>query len=79
MNLVCFSYYMMIKVKYDSSKTFDGDVQWRIQDFPEGRRQFPKWVLTYYFANFFAENCIKMKEFGPFRGRASLAPPWIRH
>ena len=26
---------------------------------------------------FFAENCMKMKEFGP-RGGASLAPPWIR-
>ena len=33
-------------------------------------------VLTYYFVNFFAENWMKMKEFGP-RG-ASLAPPWIR-
>ena len=22
-------------------------------------------VLTYYFANFFAKNCMKMKEFGP--------------
>ena len=32
-------------------------------------------VLTYYFANLFAENCMKMKEFGPPRGRTSLALP----
>ena len=35
-------------------------------------RQLPKWV---HFAIFFAENCMKMKEFGSQGGRASLAPP----
>ena len=43
--------------------------QWRIQDFPEGVRQLPK-VLLFFF--FFAENCMKMKEFGPPGG----ARPW---
>ena len=33
-------------------------------------------VLTYYFANFLPKNCMKMKEFGPWEGGASLAPPW---
>ena len=30
------------------------------------------------FCIFFAENGLKMKEFGSRRGRVSLAPPWIR-
>ena len=46
--------------------------QWRIQDFPEGGAPIPKLGL---FCKFFAENCMKMKEFGPPGGRASLAPP----
>ena len=37
-------------------------LQWRIHDFLEGVRQLPKVLL---FFNFFAENCMKMKEFGP--------------
>ena len=48
-----------------------GDCQWQIQDFPEGGAPIPKLGL---FCQFFAENCMKMKEFGP-GGRASLAPP----
>ena len=52
--------------------------QWQIQDFPEGEVPIPKaGLLTYYFANCFAENCIKMKEIGP-KGVTSLVPPWIR-
>ena len=40
--------------------------------FSWGGRQLPKvGVVTYYFA----ENCMKMKEFGRQGGRASLAPP----
>ena len=40
--------------------------QRRIQDFPEGGVLTPTvGVLTYYFAIFLAENCMKMKEFGP--------------
>ena len=47
--------------------------------FPWGGGLTPKvGSLTYYFANFFAKNCMKMKEFGPPRGCASLVPPWIR-
>ena len=46
--------------------------------FPRGVRQLPKVLL---FFNFFAENCMKMKEFGP-RGGArapgASAPPLIR-
>ena len=44
--------------------------QWRIQDFPEGSVPTSKLGL---FCKFFAENCMKMKEFGP-QG-ASLVPP----
>ena len=45
--------------------------QWRIQDFSEGVQQLPKVLL---FFKFFVENCMKMKEFEPPGGRASLAP-----
>ena len=37
-------------------------VQWRIHDFSEGGAPVPKLGL---FSYFFAENCMKMKEFGP--------------
>ena len=37
-----------------------------------GGRQLPKVLL---FFNFFSENCMKMEEFGPGGGRASLGPP----
>ena len=47
--------------------------QWRIQDFPQGGAPTPKSAIIF---QFFAENCMKMKEFGPpGGGRASLAPP----
>ena len=46
--------------------------QWRIQDFPQGGAPTPKIAIIF---QFFAENCMKMKEFGPPGGRASLAPP----
>ena len=36
--------------------------QWRIQDFPQGGAPTPK--IAIIFQNF-AENCMKMKEFGP--------------
>ena len=38
--------------------------------FSPGGRQLPKWVCLFII---FAENCMKMKEFGP--GGVSLAPP----
>ena len=44
--------------------------QWRIQGFPEGA-EIPKvGVLTNFFANFFAENFMKIGG----RGHASIAP-----
>ena len=44
--------------------------------FPRGGRQLPKWVCLFII---FAENCMKMKEFGPPGGvRVPGAPPWIR-
>ena len=47
--------------------------QWRIQDFPQGGAPTPKIAIIF---QFFAKNCMKMKEFGPRgRGHASLAPP----
>ena len=51
-------------------------IQWRIQDFPQDGAPIPKIAIIF---QFFAENCMKMKEFGPQgEGDASLAPPWIR-
>ena len=50
-------------------------VQWRIQDFPQGGAQTPKIAIIF---QIFAENCMKMKEFGPpggGGGRVSLVPP----
>ena len=48
-------------------------MQWQIQDFPEEGAPTPKSGIIFHF--FFAENCMKMKEFGPPGGRAYLAPP----
>ena len=39
--------------------------QWRIQDFPQGGAPTPKSAIIF---QFFAENCMKMKEFGPLGG-----------
>ena len=48
-------------------------MQWRIQNFPQGGAPTPKSAIIF---QIFAENCMKMKEFGPpGGGRASLAPP----
>ena len=44
--------------------------------FSPGGAPTPKSAIIF---QFFAENCMKMKEFGPQGGRASPgAPPWIR-
>ena len=40
--------------------------------FSPGGAPTPKSAIIF---QFFAENCMKMKEFGPPGGRASLAPP----
>ena len=45
-------------------------IQWRIQDFPQGGAPTPKSTIIF---QFFAENCMKMKEFGPPGGDAR---PW---
>ena len=44
------------------------------RNFPRGVRQLPKVLL---FFNFFAENCMKMKEYWP-GGAHPWRPPWIR-
>ena len=56
---------------------FDSFNQWRIQDFPQGGgAPTPKIAIIFHI---FAENCMKMKEFGPPGGaRVPGAPPWIR-
>ena len=53
--------------------------QWRIQDFPQGGAPTPKSAIIF---QFFAEKCMKMKEFGPPGGgarpwRPPLDPPMI--
>ena len=51
-------------------------VQWRIQDFPQGGAPTPKIAIIF---QIFAENCMKMKEFGPPGARIpGTPPPWIR-
>ena len=50
-------------------------IQWRIQDFPQGGAPTPKIAIIF---QMFAENCMKMKEFGPGGGRVPGASPWIR-
>ena len=49
-------------------------LQWQIQDFPQGGAPTPKIAIIF---QFFAENCMKMKEFGPPGGCVPGAPPWI--
>ena len=45
--------------------------QWRIQDFPQRGAPTPEITIIF---QIFAENCMKMKDFGPPGGHASLAP-----
>ena len=54
--MVCKAFVLLL------SNSYEKRTSWRIQDFLEGVRQLPKVLL---FFNFFAENCMKMKEFGP--------------
>ena len=44
-------------------------MQWRIQDFPRGGAPTPKIAIIF---QIFAENCMKMKEFGPPGGGARV-------
>ena len=53
--------------------------QWRIQDFPRGGAPTPKNAIIF---QLFAENCMKMNEFGPPGGgarpwRPPLDPPML--
>ena len=58
--------------------------QWRIQGFPEGGANSQNGCANQLFCNFFAKNCIKMKEFGlqgdarPWRP-LPFDPPMGRH
>ena len=57
----------------DDKKIEQLQYQWRIQDFPQGGAPTPKIDIIF---QFFAENCMKMKEFGPPGGaRVPGAPP----
>ena len=49
-----------------------GGIQWRIQDFPQEGAPTPKIAIIFHI---FAENCMKMKEFGsPGGARVPGAP-----
>ena len=48
--------------------------QWRIQDFPQGGAPTAKSAIIF---QIFAENCMKMKEFGSPGGGASLTCFWL--
>ena len=47
-------------------------IQWRIQDFPQGGAPTPKSAIIF---QIFAENYMKMKEFGPPGGARPWRPP----
>ena len=62
-----------------SGSFVNSTVQWRIQDFPQGGAPTPKIAIIFHI---FAENCMKMKEFGPPGGgarpwRPPLDPPML--
>ena len=74
-----------VEIKYDHiEKSLGGCVKFvcvvcsgRSRIFPRGVRQLPKLLL---FFQIFAENCMKMKEFGPPRGGVPgplLDPPML--
>ena len=48
------------KLFFENNRTVSGGS--RI--FRGGGRQLPRWITNLIFCNFFAENCMKMKEFG---------------
>ena len=52
-------------------------MQWRIYDFLEGAPTLEPRVRTYYW-QFFAENCMKIKEIG-LREECIPSLPWICH
>ena len=52
--------------------------QWRIQDFPEVGAPTLHGGRQHMILPTFPKNCMKLKEFGPRAGRASLAPPPLR-
>ena len=52
-------------MEFTTFELFIIERQWRIQDFPEGGTNSQSGCTDLLFCNFFAENCMKMKEFGP--------------
>ena len=63
-----------IEIKFIRSNKFQvckTSLQWRIQDFPQGGAPTPKIAIIF---QIFAENCMKMKEFGPPGARVPGAP-----
>ena len=66
----------MPQCRYRKRLTYSRPVQWRIQDFPEEGGANPQGGgANVLFGQKIPENCMKMKEFGPRGGGASLAPP----
>ena len=67
---------VLLKRSKNKLSKFICGFQWPIQGFPGGAN--PKVLL---FCNFFAENCMKMKEFGPqgegARSWRPLDPPMV--
>ena len=68
-----FRYFYHIIITYDFARILKKNA---VADpgFSPGGAPTPKIAIIF---QIFAENCMKMKEFGPREG-ASLAPPWIR-
>ena len=68
-----FYFLVVIDPKLLLLDAMENQYQWRIQDFPQGGAPTPKIPIILHI---FAENCMKMKEFGPpGGGGTSLAPP----
>ena len=57
------------------SATGSINIQWRIQDFPQGGRQLPNVLL---FFNFLPKTAWKWKNLDPRGGTRPWRPPWIR-
>ena len=63
-----FDIFLLLETTYDLTPESVADPGFS----PGGGAPTPKSAIIF---QFFAENCMKMKEFGPPGGRASLAPP----
>ena len=64
---------LLLLLLFDKLKSYTVRLQWRIQDFPQGGgAPTPKNAIIF---QFFAENCMKMKEFEPPGGARPWRPP----